>query len=76
MGHLFVSLADGSAAFSGKCTGYESEAASYPDVSLSFFTFPWSLALHHQSLACHSRFALTSAKNEAPMEEAEIEGYY
>ena len=34
MGHLFASLADGSAAFSGKCTGYESEAASYPDVSL------------------------------------------
>ena len=38
MGHLFASLADGSAAFSAKCTGYESEAASYQDVSLSFCT--------------------------------------
>ena len=38
MGYLFASLADGSAAFSAKCTGYESEAASYQDVSLSFFT--------------------------------------
>ena len=35
-----------------------------------------NLALHHQSLACHSRFALTSAKNEASKEEAEIEGHY
>ena len=34
MGHLFASLADGSAAFSGKETGYESEAALYPDVPL------------------------------------------
>ena len=28
----------------------------------SFFTFPWSLALRHQSLACHSRFALASMR--------------
>ena len=34
MGQLFASLAHGSAAFPGKETGYESEAASYPDVSL------------------------------------------
>ena len=33
-------------------------AASYPYVS------PWSLALRHQSLVCHSRFALTSAPEE------------
>ena len=40
-------------------------AASYPDVSLSTkiraqrkFSFPLSLALRYQSLACHSRFAL------------------
>ena len=32
---------------------------------LSFFSFPWSLALCHQSLTCHSRFF---AKNEAPEE--------
>ena len=54
------------------------EPASYPDVSLSSVRakeggkettgepsvpFPWSLAVHHQSLVCH-------AKNEAPEEEA------
>ena len=72
MGHLFASLADGSLAFSGKCTGYESEAVLYLDVSLSFFSFPSSLALHHQLFACHSRFALTSAKNEAPKSRAII----
>ena len=28
----------------------------------SSFSFPWSLALCHQSLECHSRFALASAR--------------
>ena len=43
-------------------------AASYPDVSLSTkirakdFLLPTSLALRHQSLACHSRFALASMR--------------
>ena len=32
---------------------------------LSFFSFPWSLALPHQSLACLSRFALPSEEEEA-----------
>ena len=61
-------------------------AASYPDVSLlmkmcaqrkagrtqrSFACFPWSLAVHHQSLAFRARLArLCHAKNEAPEEEA------
>ena len=27
---------------------------------LSFLSFPWSLALRHQWLACHSRFAIAS----------------
>ena len=54
-------------------------AASYPDVSLLMKMcaqrkagrrqpFPWSLAVHHQSLAFRAR--LCHAKNEAPEEEA------
>ena len=57
-------------------------AASYPDVSLSMkmcaqrkagrslpsVLFPWSLAVHHQSLAFRAR--LCQEKNEAPEEEA------
>ena len=46
--------------------------ASYPDVSLLMCAqsvpFPWSLAVHHQSLAFRAR--LCHAKNEAPEEEA------
>ena len=56
--------------------------ASYPDVSLSLdenvrakeggkvpsVPFPWSLAVHHQSVAFRAR--LYDAKNEAPEEEA------
>ena len=33
-----------------------------PTLTLSFFSFPWFLALHHQSLACNSRFALASVR--------------
>ena len=46
--------------------------ASYPDISLSMCAqsepFPWSLAVHHQSLVF--RACLCHAKNEAPEEEA------
>ena len=48
-------------------------AASYPDVSPSLSldeNFPWSLAVHHQSLAFRAR--LYHAKNEAPEEEAGV----
>ena len=56
---------------------YIDEAASYPDVSLFFdenvratvcIPFPWSLAVHHQSLVF--RALLYDEKNEAPEEEA------
>ena len=33
--------------------------------------FPWSLTVHHHSLACRAR--LYDAKNEAPEEEAEFQ---
>ena len=51
-----------------------SGSASYPDVSLRCARkgrregFPWSLAVHHQSLAFRAR--LCHAKNKAPEEEA------
>ena len=35
----------------------------------SFFTFLWSLALRHQSLACHSRFVLASMRAQNEEEE-------
>ena len=58
-------------------------AASYPDVSLSMkmcaqrkagrIPFPWSLAVHHQSLVFRAR--LYDEKNGAPEEEAVVAGY-
>ena len=65
---------------------YKIITASYPDAALSMkmwgrreednerrlpsVPFPWSLAVHHQSLAFRAR--LCHAKNEEPEEEAEI----
>ena len=59
------------------------QAASYPHVSLdenvrakeggketTSVPLPWSLTVHHQSLAFRAR--LYDAKNEAPEEEAEF----
>ena len=42
---------------------------SLDENALSSVSFPWSLAVHHQSLAFRSR--LHHAKNEAPEEEAD-----
>ena len=43
------------------------EKTSKTSLLLSSFTFPWSLALRHQSLAVRPSFC---AKNDAPKEEA------
>ena len=42
---------------------------SLDENALSSVPFPWSLAVHHQSLAFRAR--LYYAKNEAPEEEAD-----
>ena len=45
------------------------ETAGETALRLPSVPFPWSLAVHHQSLAFRAR--LYHAKNEAPGEEAE-----